>query len=436
MSVGLGLIDRMIKEGLGVAILDEKGITPSMFRGKEETKVLAYVKKHFVKFGKLPTLKTIRSETKVQFPTFPDEPLNYWVAGVKSRRDSFVIADLSRKMQDAVSMGRMDEALNYVRGLYIEVGIQKYGSKIHQYSEVAREVLQRHDRLQLSTEISGISFGIPYVDQISGGAQPGDSIAIVGRPSAGKSYFLLQMCLSAFLTGKTPLLVTLEMPAVQCVRRMLSLRNNVTINMLRTGKLSYWARKKIEKDCEALALGKRLFPIFEGSLNSTVDDLILRVQETRPDALYIDGAYLLRIAGKPLARWERITECAEVIKGVSKDFDIPTLATYQFNRKGPGSLANIGGADAIGQLASIVLEIKDEGEDEDDSDLEVRSFSSPRTYKLLGVLKGREGERGQVRVIYDMSRMIIQQESVIQGYAVGDNLSEGEREDGRSRERR
>jgi hypothetical protein len=43
-----------------------------------------------------------------------------------------------------------------------------------------------------------------------------------------------------------------------------------------------------------------------------------------------------------------------------------------------------------------------------------------KSYKIFELLKGREGERGTVRVIYDMGRMEIKQDSVVSGYAISE----------------
>ena len=50
-------------------------------------------------------------------------------------------------------------------------------------------------------------------------------------------------------------------------------------------------------------------------------------------------------------------------------------------------------------------------------------FESAQQYKILDLLKGREGERGRIRLIYDMTRMLIEQDSVIDGYVFDEDKS-------------
>ena len=147
----------------------------------------------------------------------------------------------------------------------------------------------------------------------------------------------------------------------------------------------------------------------QGSLSDTVEGIGMKIRQEKPDVVYVDGAYLLQSKKNFPARWERIAHVAEHLKKLATDFNIPIFASYQFNRKGAGDMANIGGSDSVGQLASIVLSLT--SEDKDGS----QQPWSKRSFKHLNLIKGREGEEGKIRVLFDMRRMIIQQDSILEG---------------------
>jgi len=235
------------------------------------------------------------------------------------------------------------------------------------------------------------------------------------------SYFLASMANSAWVEGERPLYAAFEMSNLQNARRLVALQTNLSATALRLGRLGFHGRKKLVsylKDLKKNRLKKlhdeeesrEPFFLLQGSLHSTVEDLVIAVQELKPSVLYVDGAYLLHTSNRNLARWERVSNTAEYLKSVGVEFGIPIISTYQFNRRGAGQLGNIAHADVIGQLASIVISI----DDEDDSDEMERSISSKR-YKTLELLKGREGESGAIRVLYDMHSMKISQEAILRG---------------------
>lgn len=226
------------------------------------------------------------------------------------------------------------------------------------------------------------------------------------------SYLLFRMALSAWEAGYTPAVVPLEMSVFQTGRRILALRSRLSAKMIRLGQLSTLARDRLGSVVDELReIDDRPFHLLHGSLRSTADDLALKCQELKPDILYVDGAYLLKTKSFTHSLWERIAGAAESLKMVAKDFDIPIVSTYQFNRrgrsrKGGGDLGDIGGSAAIEQLASIVCAMFDE-----EGDVSRGRNWSAQEIKLLRILKGREGERGLVRLVYDMARARIEEES-------------------------
>lgn len=426
MSVGLGVIHKILGSGLPLSLLEDKGIGRGSFVGNE-VKVYDFVKRYLARFGLLPNLTTITAETKVKFPDFPDEPIDYWVQRVEDRRHSNLAMVVSQQMQEAVSKGDADKVRGLAGNLYAQIVSPVVGGRIYNLQAIARDVLDHHDKAQMSAGLSGIPFGLPYLDNISGGAQPADSIVLVGSPSAGKTYLMLQLCLNCFGVGGIPFLGTFEMSALQVVRRMMALRNHVTAMLIRLGKLSHWAREKLEDDTVWLERKKLPFHIFEGGLKTTIDDVVLRVQELKPSAVYVDGAYLLKMPGKMMSIVDRIREVGEILKSMAKEFKIPVFSSYQFNKKGQG-LRNIYSGDVIAQLGSIVIGIRDEEDDEEVSREGQHRFDTVQEYKILDLLKGREGERGKIRILFDMARMIIEQDSVLDGYSIPDGSEGGENE--------
>jgi replicative DNA helicase len=409
VSVGLALLKCLLKDKRDISALREHNVADGVFE-KEEVTVFHFIEDYFLKYGQLPKIETVERETEVDFPEFPDEPFGYWLQGLLNRTQSNLFIEAAKEIRSAVSSGDLDDAKKSARKLVIDIDQVSPADHVWTLSELAPAILQEHDKRQKAGQIAGVPFGLPYLDRVSDGMQPADTIALVGRPGVGKSYFLLQMALNAYDFGKVPLVVTLEMSPKQCARRIMALRTGVSATLIRLGRMSHWGRDKVVVNLEEmLELGDRPFYFLQGGMAMTVEDLLMRVRELRPSALYVDGAYLLRTKNTNDSRWERVAESSECLKSLSIEYEMPVLGSYQFNRRGAGSLGNIGYSDSIGQLASIVLSI-------DDEHLHGHASWTARQYKLLELLKGREGEKGVIKVLYDMERMKITQEEVLSGY--------------------
>lgn len=406
MSAGFGFLRHLIVRERSLLRLGELGIIPGYFLAGERT-VYEYVRHHVTTYGIFPDLETVKKETEVSFPPgLPDETLEFWADRVKDRNETRIILEVTEDLRKACAEGLLPVAREKARDLYQRLQPSLVQESLHRFDQLIEEIVEDHDKRQRATIRSGVPFGLPFLDVITDGAQPADTVALVGRPSVGKSYLLLHMALKAWEHGFTPLFMTMEMSAKQCARRLVALHSQVSATDIRLGRLSYYGRDKLTTDVKAL-LGKEGPPFYflQGTMTSTVEDLSLHIRELHPSVIYVDGAYLLRTRNRSLARWERVSETAEFLKMVAISFDLPIISTYQFNRRGPGSLSNIAFSDVVGQLASIAISI-------DDDAPENSGTYEARQYKLLELMKGREGERGQFRVLYDIQRMIIKQESM------------------------
>lgn len=145
----------------------------------------------------------------------------------------------------------------------------------------------------------------------------------------------------------------------------------------------------------------------------SVKDVLHKIEEHKPDIVFIDGAYMLRLDNKSSskARWETIMNTVEVLKKAAMQKNIPIVATFQFDQKSKEqSLGSIMGGQAIGQIASVAIGLSDDKEGNLANIAHVQ-------YKLLNLIKGRNGEQGIIQLRFDMSRSIIEQSAVISGDA-------------------
>ena len=410
MSIGLGLLKRVVEENRHLSDLtDIFGIDDSFFVDKKEAEVLTYIRNHFMSYGVLPKLVTVEHECEMSFSKLENEPIGYWVDKVKRRKTSMLALETVKNIKIAIGDGDVDSALSFARELVLNHDFYSESDKLYTLGEVGDQVLLAHDKRQISTKLSGIPFGIPFLDDVSDGAQGGDSVAVVGETGVGKSWLLFSFAKLAHDLGYIPLVYPLEMQNIQTARRIFGLYTKISTNLIKKGELSYWGRQKLITSINEIKKHTNPFYLSESSLKTTVEGIGMRIQEVRPHCVYIDGGYLLRgVKPEGNKRWERIAYTAEVIKVLAKEHGIPILVTYQYNSSGPG-LGNIGGSGAaISQLASIVLSVENE-------DGAVDYTWNGENFKIVRLLKGRDGEAGSVRIVYNMNKPDIRQDSVVSG---------------------
>ena len=415
MSVGRGLLKAVFEAGSSTfASLSERGITSELFR-EDERRIYEYAHEFFLNHGGLPELSIIRAELNitVDWDSLPTAPVSYWIDKVIERDVLTRAGEHVTAFNNALAARDIVSLRSALQSAYSQIENNRHSQSVRMLSDVAGDVIRDHNRVrEFSGTIPGVPFAFPFLNASSGGMWGGDIIALVGRPGTGKSYLLLNDSLSAHSDGYRTLVFSMEMPIIQCGRRLVCLRTAVNYTRLRLGMVSVHGMDLIESD-RGTMVEEPPFHIVSGGIFGTVDRFHAQIKQHRPDIVFLDGAYLLRLAGKKGssgARWERTLQVLEVIKNIALAEDIPIYITYQFNRTAPGTLEGIAFTDGVSQLASMVISLEHDGSGNE-------AVTRPIQYKILKLLKGREGESGKLRVMLDFQNMTFRQDEVLEGLA-------------------
>ncbi|MGL1901226.1 MAG: replicative DNA helicase [Fibrobacterales bacterium] len=214
-----------------------------------------------------------------------------------------------------------------------------------------------------SDEITGVPSGFDDLDKITNGLQPTDFIVMAARPGMGKTSFALSILANSSVTyGKSVAFFTLEMGCEQLVQRLLCLKGQIDMHLLRTGRLPASEHKKIPITAQMLAES----PIYIDEQNGlTIVDLkskcrILKKQHGL-DMIIID--YLQLMSGLKSAnnRQEEISQISRGLKELAKELKVPIVALAQLSRdvekRGPGAkpqLSDLRESGAIEQDADMI----------------------------------------------------------------------------------
>jgi replicative DNA helicase len=392
-------------------MLSGSGLEPEMFPDEEEQRVFSFIQEYRTRYGLCPAVNLVEIEADIRFPQYDTQnPFEFWFDQFKQYIRQLRLTSLFEQAREKMSDGRIDEALADVSDecLFLRDFMQTR-RRVGRLSDYAQDLLIEHESLQTGRSRTGIMTGFPYLDEITGGVQPGDMWVLAGESGTGKTYVLCRFMLSAISAGKTALFVSMEMPNSQLARRSFSMGAAVSATNFRLGRLSHFALQQVrDYMTQAHAAYDRNLVLIEGQVNYSVEDVKSRAREFRPDIVFVDGAYMLKTRRYRYdKRWEVQVDVVEMLKQLAMEDGIAIVATFQFDQKQKvKSLSTIMGGQAVGQIASVVLGIENESGGEDYSQV---------SYKELTLYKGREGERGKIRLRYNMDRTIIEQDSVLSG---------------------
>lgn len=423
-SIGFGLLRAVVSEERALSTLHEYGVDESYFQGGEK-QAYNFIHDYFMDFGRLPQLDTVATEIERRdcFDDMPDEPVDFWVSKVKQRKRHRLSTAGLAKIREHLEEEKVDAAVDSFGHTFSQLKETYAEFKAIDLRESERDVIDHHNQIQENRSMPGIPFGFPYLDAVSGGAQPGDSSVIAGLTGAGKTYLALRMALTGWYSGYNVLCLCTEMPVLQVSRRILAMEGSFDTTNLKLGRMSaFGIRRAMEIINNPLHIDGQVadnwFKLLPGGLYSNLDDILLVTRELNPHLLVLDGASLVRIKGHKTGRWERMIDVMEAVKNFAMEIGISTLSTYHFNKTQAGTAEGIYGGLAMSQLASIIMSFEYERKED-------RNNPNPIQYRVLKLLKGRDGETGTIRCLYNMVRSSIAQDRVIQGYsAIGEGDDE------------
>ncbi len=364
----------------------------------DELEVFRFVKTHYRRYGELPTIRTVESETRQRLPSAP-ESTEYYLKRVYDRKLFVSLREEFGALRDALQGFDVDVAKDIVDRMKSACRITTPDNDVRNVRDAGQLVLRQYEQAHMNPGLSGIPTGWPQLDEAMGGYQRGDLIAWVARMGVGKTYLLLRQAIHAWNSGYSVLVVTMEMTIEQIVRRMIGMESGVNPDFIRKGALDEYAFRRVQRYVSTLAHADR-FNVFAGSFSKKVSDLEVLIHELSPDIIFIDGAYLLRpdTGSKSASRLERVAEVYDGLKKLTITTDRPIITTSQFSRQAgkrgkDGSLETISFSDAIAMHSSVVFSIK-EG-----------APPNERSRREIEILKGREGESGTYQTNYSFTPM-------------------------------
>jgi replicative DNA helicase len=382
----------------------QMGVSAKLFTTDAELGLFKFFDEHVRKHATLPAAETIAAHTGVKLPDVK-EPPSYYLEGLQRRytEDSVerTMTAVSETLTEQGASGAQT-ALDILRVTVREHDMVQAGRAMTDLRETLALGYDQYLRIEAGEAFEGaVRTSWPTLDNSARGFSQGDLIGICARPGIGKSWMLLWVALSAWQDGKTVLFGSMEM-SIDIVReRVLAMVAELPYTKLQQGKLDAEYKARAVNALGTVSQLAHGFYVVDGNLSAQVTDMEVIARQVGADAIYVDGAYLLKHPTER-DRYRRVAENVDLIKQRLCAI-APTFTTWQLKRQESKKeksvddfdLEDIAYADAIGQACSVVLAIFDENEGDidygdDDSDC----------IRTIRVLKGRSGEMGKFNVYW------------------------------------
>lgn len=177
--------------------------------------------------------------------------------------------------------------------------------------------------------LAGITTGFTKLDFMLSGLQKGQYVILGGRPSIGKSLFMVNVALHNFTHNRRVAFFSLEMGAQEINLLLLARRSGISIKAMLGGKMGGGEINKVKEVREAL-IG---FPLFlDDSPSLTVSEISARASKYKADLVIIDHLDLAETGEKSTSDYMRVSAISKAIKQMAKRLAVPILVSHQLSR--------------------------------------------------------------------------------------------------------
>jgi len=238
--------------------------------------------------------------------------------------------------------------------------------------EALGRVMQRYSLQEQGINLATCPWPWDPLQEATGGIEKDDYIVFYGRPKSMKSWVLAFIISWCFEQGKRILVYTKEMTADNIFMRIGAVMAQIRYHEFRRGKLSEEEKYAINHVWRMVHMLRKSQPIVclsgkdAGEAGDTVPWLRGKVEQHKPDMVFIDGMYLMSdMRGSSKQKdHARVQNISRDIRQMILDTGVPVIATLQANRDADkneeANLSEIAFSDAIGQDATIAIRVINE----------------------------------------------------------------------------
>lgn len=319
------------------------------------------------------------------------------------------LIDASGRITDLVEShaGRnVNELLSEADGILSGVISGNLGNDLPVIDGIAlmRQVFDDATRAASNPGISGISTGLPSLDDRIDGLQPASMIVVAAPPSMGKTTFAMSLVQYAMMRVRYPVVVfSMEMPSLDIGRRMVSAESRVHYAAIKRGSMTDEQASIMATAASRLQTKNLIVCDASGLTPARMRGLLRRVVREHGGVSMAAVDYIqLMDANKALSnnRNLELTAISRDIKRMAMDFNMPFIAISQLTKdvekaKRKPTNGDLRESGAIAQDADLIMMVHRQEKYDDEPQQENIGKAE------ILITKNRNGPCGSVMVGYD-----------------------------------
>jgi replicative DNA helicase len=373
----------------------ERGIKDEWVVDDDLRRVWKFVREHYGKYGEVPTLTTV----KENYPNFNalkvEDTIEYLIDQMIAYRRKTLTMQGASVVVSKLQHNDHDEALVEMQKTISVVNDQGIiGTTYVDLTQDPEKRFEEYERLG-SSELLGFATGFKNIDEATAGLQGGQLITVIAPPKTGKSQIALQVAINVHKAGHVPMFQSFEMNNQEQTHRHDAMRAHVSHANLRRGALDQTEEMRY-RDMLASMVSLHPFHLVDAIGGLTVDALVAKIEQLKPDVVFVDGVYLMldQVTGEANTP-QALTNITRGLKRVAQKMQLPIIITTQTllwkMRGGKVTADSIGYSSSFFQDSDVILGLEEVENAKDLRNLKVVQSRNAAPTDNLIVWKWDEG---------------------------------------------
>lgn len=185
----------------------------------------------------------------------------------------------------------------------------------------------------LNSEINGLATGFFDLDMKIAGFQSGSLVFIAGRPSMGKTSFVLNLVKNVVIGNQKPtVMFTLGMSKIELSNRLLCIDSNVDYQKYKKGNLSEDDLNNLVKGGENLSKSPLILDDTSVTISEIKTECFKLKLERKIQLVIIDYLQLIKTSQKRSSTCCGFIEISRTLKFMAKELQLPVIVISQLSR--------------------------------------------------------------------------------------------------------
>jgi replicative DNA helicase len=360
------LVSKVIRDRNIIPVL-EQDIRDDWFVDDDLRRVWKFVREHYTNYREVPTAVAVVDN----FPNFKvldvEDTIDYLIdkmvefrrykltrAGIESAAEKFASNDHEAALAELSSTVTLVNEQGNIGTTHLDITADPQ-RRLAEYEQRKGSVLL------------GLPTGFSKIDEATAGLQGGQLITVIAPPKTGKSQIALQMAINVHDAGLVPMFQSFEMSNQEQAQRYDSMRAHISNARYRNGTLNSIELAQLQDMLDDLS-SKPKFHFVDAVGGLTLDSLMAKADQIKPDIIFVDGVYLMldQVTGEANTP-QALTNITRGLKRMAQKFNIPVVITTQTllwkMKGGKVSADSIGYSSSFFQDSDVILGLEQVEED-------------------------------------------------------------------------